>query len=109
MKPEVRDELSRARRLVSPEFVVKMKAKFKESALKRIEAEKEVRVLYCCGWSDILMILFQSADAAVDDEECPICFDAFTDAVVTPCTHMFCRECLGKFIHSPTSTVVDHR
>ena len=37
----------------------------------------------------------KSADAVVEDEECPICFDVLTDAVVTPCTHVFCRECLG--------------
>lgn len=22
--------------------------------------------------------------------------DVFTDAVVTPCAHIFCRECLGE-------------
>ncbi|KAJ7981104.1 DNA/RNA helicase protein [Quillaja saponaria] len=26
--------------------------------------------------------------------ECPICFEAFEDAVLTPCAHCFCRECL---------------
>jgi SNF2 family DNA or RNA helicase len=35
-------ELARARQLVSPEFVTKMKAKFKAAALQRIAAEKEV-------------------------------------------------------------------
>jgi hypothetical protein len=30
------------------------------------------------------------------DDECPICFDIFTDAVVTPCSHCFCQECLSK-------------
>ncbi|KAG6884788.1 hypothetical protein C0993_008278 [Termitomyces sp. T159_Od127] len=70
-------ELSRAHRLVSSEFVATMKAKLKASSVQRMEAEK------------------QSADATAEDEECPICFDAFTDAVVTPCTHVFCRECIG--------------
>ena len=42
VKPEFATELTRARRLVSPEFVEKMKEKFKEFALKRIQAEKEV-------------------------------------------------------------------
>ena len=42
VKPEFATELTRARRLVSSEFVDKMKEKFKESALKRIQAEKEV-------------------------------------------------------------------
>lgn len=41
-KPEVRTELTRARYLVSMEFVDGLKAKFKEAALKRIAAEKEV-------------------------------------------------------------------
>lgn len=38
---ETRDELSRARDLVSAEFVAKMKHKLKEITLRRIEAEKE--------------------------------------------------------------------
>ncbi|KAG5342645.1 hypothetical protein C0989_010613 [Termitomyces sp. Mn162] len=62
-KSGVDEEVMRARRLVSPEFVERMKAKFKATALQRMEAEK------------------QSADATAEDEECPICFDALTDAV----------------------------
>jgi hypothetical protein len=41
-KPEISTELTRARRLVSPAFVAAMKAKFKASAIQRMEAEKEV-------------------------------------------------------------------
>lgn len=26
--------------------------------------------------------------------ECPICLEAFEDAVLTPCAHCLCRECL---------------
>lgn len=40
-------ELTRARRLVSPDFVSKMKAKFKAAALQRMEAEKEVTSPTC--------------------------------------------------------------
>lgn len=50
LSPEARDELSRARELVSPDFVAKMKQKLKETALRRIEAEKE------------------SVDAVIEDE-----------------------------------------
>lgn len=42
VKPQFATELTRARRLVSPEFVDKMKEKFKQAALGRIQAEKEV-------------------------------------------------------------------
>lgn len=49
--PKTRDELSRARSLVGLEFVAKMKMKLKETALRRIEAEKA------------------SVDAEVEDEE----------------------------------------
>ncbi|KAL5212909.1 hypothetical protein ABZP36_023756 [Zizania latifolia] len=28
------------------------------------------------------------------DGECPICLEAFEDAVLTPCAHRLCRECL---------------
>jgi spermidine synthase len=41
---EFANELTRARRLVSEEFVTKMKEKFKREALARMEAEKAV----CC-------------------------------------------------------------
>ncbi|KAG6850029.1 hypothetical protein H0H93_002233 [Arthromyces matolae] len=84
---EVGKELARARRLVSGEFVEKMKTKFKTTALQRMEAEK------------------QSVDATVEDEECPICFDALTDAVVTPCGHVFCREL--DVLHTPRVVMPD--
>ncbi|XP_021899056.1 DNA repair protein RAD5A isoform X1 [Carica papaya] len=29
-----------------------------------------------------------------DQGECPICLEAFEDAVLTPCAHRLCRECL---------------
>lgn len=41
---EYRDELSRARSVMSPEFVKTMREKFKDAALRRMEAEKEVRL-----------------------------------------------------------------
>ncbi|KAJ7637082.1 SNF2 family N-terminal domain-containing protein [Roridomyces roridus] len=80
-----RDELSRARSIMSNGFVQKMKDKFKEAALRRIEAEKE------------------SADAAVDEEDstCPICFDVFTSGVVTPCAHQFCKDCIMGVLQMP--------
>ncbi|KAJ6590535.1 SNF2 superfamily protein [Mycena vulgaris] len=80
---EYRDELSRARAIMSPEFVTKMKEKFKDTALRRMQAEKE------------------SADAVVDQDDCPICFDALTAAVVTPCGHQFCKDCLHDVLQTP--------
>lgn len=35
--------------------------------------------------------------------ECPICLEAFEDAVLTPCAHRLCRECLLASWKSPTS------
>lgn len=29
-----------------------------------------------------------------EDGECPICLEVFEDAVLTPCAHRLCRECL---------------
>ncbi|KAJ7437384.1 P-loop containing nucleoside triphosphate hydrolase protein [Mycena galericulata] len=80
---EYRDELSRARAVMSPEFVKKMKEKFKDAALRRMEAEKE------------------SPDAVMDQDDCPICFDALTAAVVTPCGHQFCKDCLTDVLQTP--------
>ncbi|KAJ8073759.1 hypothetical protein PM082_012037 [Marasmius tenuissimus] len=88
-RPEVRRELARARDLVSPAFVVKMKERFKDEALQRIQAEKE------------------SAEATVE-EECPICYDAFTDPVITPCAHVFCRECTLNVFNNPHVELADN-
>ncbi|KAG6855888.1 hypothetical protein H0H87_009686, partial [Tephrocybe sp. NHM501043] len=83
-------ELARARKLVSTEFVTKMKATFKASALQRMEVERN------------------SVDVSAEDEECPICFDVLTDAVVTPCTHVFCRECLTDVLNTPEIHIPDY-
>lgn len=37
------------------------------------------------------------------DVECPICLEAFEDAVFTPCAHRMCRECLLATWQSATS------
>ena len=35
--------------------------------------------------------------------ECPVCLEAFEDAVLTPCAHRLCRECLLASWRNPTS------
>ncbi|KDR76486.1 hypothetical protein GALMADRAFT_246858 [Galerina marginata CBS 339.88] len=90
VKPEFATEMTRARRLVSPEFVIKLKEKFLQDARTRMEAEKE------------------SANASIEEEDCPICYDAMTDAVVTGCAHIFCRECIIDFLHQPLPDGGDH-
>ncbi|XP_023768797.2 DNA repair protein RAD5A [Lactuca sativa] len=35
--------------------------------------------------------------------ECPICLEAFEDAVLTPCAHRLCRECLLSSWRTPAS------
>ncbi|KAF9220758.1 hypothetical protein BS17DRAFT_786466 [Gyrodon lividus] len=85
---DLKAERVRAARLVSADFVSKLRAKYKESALTRMRAEQE------------------SADATVEGEECPVCMDAFTDAIVTACGHNFCRECVVNVLNSPF--VQDH-
>lgn len=47
-KPENCEELSRARRLLGPEFVSKVKENFKQAALARMAVEKEVRRIESC-------------------------------------------------------------
>ncbi|KAG1871505.1 SNF2 family N-terminal domain-containing protein [Suillus subluteus] len=80
-------ELARAVRLVSSDFVTKLKVKYFQCTLARIQAEKE------------------SLDATADGEECPICMDTFTEARVTACGHTFCRECIASVLN--TSFVQD--
>lgn len=38
-----------------------------------------------------------------EEGECPICLEAFEDAVLTPCAHRLCRECLLASWPSPSS------
>ncbi|TFK47603.1 P-loop containing nucleoside triphosphate hydrolase protein [Heliocybe sulcata] len=83
VQPEAKSELDRAAKLVSPEFVARMRFRFKQAALHRIQAEKE------------------SDDAAADDEECPIRMDGMVDPMLTPCTHVFCRECIQNVLNGP--------
>ncbi|KAH8116128.1 SNF2 family N-terminal domain-containing protein [Phellopilus nigrolimitatus] len=75
-----RDELILAQTLLGREFVTKLRSKLKDVAIERMAAEKE------------------SQDATVENEDCPVCFDQFTDAVVTPCMHFFCRECINAVL-----------
>lgn len=35
--------------------------------------------------------------------ECPICLEAFEDAVLTPCAHRLCRECIFSSWQSPAA------
>ncbi|PPQ65989.1 hypothetical protein CVT26_010649 [Gymnopilus dilepis] len=91
VKAEVATELTRARRLVSAEFVIDMKRKFLENALARMQAEKE------------------SANATIEEEDCPICYDAMTDAVITSCKHIFCRECIIDHLNQPAVEGAEHR
>ncbi|KAL1667297.1 SNF2 family N-terminal domain-containing protein [Schizophyllum commune] len=74
--PEIATELNRALRKEGAEFVQKVKDKRKEVAKARMAAEKE------------------SEDATVEPEECPICFDNLTDAMITKCMHVYCAGCI---------------
>lgn len=38
-----------------------------------------------------------------EEGECPICLEAFEDAVLTTCAHRLCRECLLASWQNPTS------
>ncbi|KAK7046715.1 putative ATP-dependent helicase C23E6.02 [Favolaschia claudopus] len=80
---EYRDELSRARAIMPSDFVKKMKEKFKDRAMRRMEAEQ------------------QSQDTAVEIEDCPICYDALTSPVITGCGHEFCKDCLNEVLEVP--------
>lgn len=39
----------------------------------------------------------------LSDAECPICFDAITNATATFCGHVFCLECLQRSIASSSA------
>ncbi|KIJ39030.1 hypothetical protein M422DRAFT_175767 [Sphaerobolus stellatus SS14] len=78
MNQEDQNEIHRAVTLVGQQWVDDMRQKMKDLARERMENEK------------------LSKDAAVEAENCPICFDAINNAVVTRCKHSFCSECLDN-------------
>ncbi|THU80036.1 hypothetical protein K435DRAFT_768393 [Dendrothele bispora CBS 962.96] len=80
MDDKLGKELKRARDLLGRDFVDKLKEKFKLAALEK-KAENGGLEISDVNKNDV-------------GEECPICFDVFTDPVVTRCAHVFCRECL---------------
>ena len=49
----------------------------------------------------------RDGDGAAACEECPVCLEPPEDAVITPCAHTFCRECIlgvfgrGALAHCP--------
>ncbi|KAF8589119.1 hypothetical protein K439DRAFT_1383733 [Ramaria rubella] len=83
VKHEVQTELDRATILAGENFVTSMKAKFKEIALRRMAAEKA------------------SAEAVIEEEECPICFDTLTNPILTRCSHSFCGDCINAVLRQP--------
>ncbi|OAX39929.1 hypothetical protein K503DRAFT_865031 [Rhizopogon vinicolor AM-OR11-026] len=90
--PDLKAELARAARLVSTDFVKKLKEKYFQDALARIQAEKE------------------SPDATAETEECPVCMDTFTEPRVTACSHTFCRDCVANVLNSlPVQDMEDPR
>jgi SNF2 family DNA or RNA helicase len=45
-------------------------------------------------------------DANVESaQECPICLESVEDPVVTPCAHVFCRECINDAIRRSSGTL----
>lgn len=36
----------------------------------------------------------------LDQQNCPICYDAFSNPIMLPCTHVFCGSCLLKWMQS---------
>ncbi|KAJ7148312.1 hypothetical protein C8R46DRAFT_1231323 [Mycena filopes] len=43
----------------------------------------------------------EKEDAAADVDDCPICFDVLTAAVITMCGHQFCKDCLNEVFETP--------
>ncbi|KAL5498669.1 hypothetical protein ACEPAH_2024 [Sanghuangporus vaninii] len=84
MDEDKRDDVIKAHSELGREFVDRLKKKLRDIALERMAAEKK------------------SVDAGVD-EECPVCFGVLTDAIVTPCMHIFCRECINAYLVTPAA------
>ena len=92
-------EVERARKSFGPEFVAKVRAKIQELETERMEIELTVRESYLPSSADYLAeVRQQSGDdtQGAQIEECPICFDALSDGIVTGCCHIFCRECISE-------------
>ncbi|KAF8556100.1 hypothetical protein OG21DRAFT_1506885 [Imleria badia] len=47
--------------------------------------------------------------AIEDNEECPVCFNVFTDPRITSCTHVFCLACISEVIARDPKCPMDRR
>ncbi|KAI0344734.1 hypothetical protein BDW22DRAFT_1354880 [Trametopsis cervina] len=47
--------------------------------------------------------------AIEDNEECPICFDVFTDPRITSCSHCYCLACITEVIQREPKCPMDRR
>ncbi|RPA86345.1 hypothetical protein BJ508DRAFT_322005 [Ascobolus immersus RN42] len=43
-----------------------------------------------------------------DENSCPICFDEFSNPVITPCRHIFCRDCIESSIDIAANNGLDY-
>lgn len=57
VQPEFATELTRAKRLVSPEFVTKMKEKFLNAVRVRMERERLVRINFSLVFVNLLLMV----------------------------------------------------
>ncbi|WWD15746.1 hypothetical protein CI109_100168 [Kwoniella shandongensis] len=76
-------ELARAATLFGQEYVEKVKKMLAARLTLLVKADPD------------------DADAQ-NEGQCSVCFDEFTDEIVTPCCHSFCATCLEDVFNSPT-------
>ena len=94
-KPELATKRSRVRHMVSHEFMTKMKEKFREMALQRMAAEKEVCVVDV-GHRYYIKCCRCSLPTLLSKTKTVISYDTLDDAVIMACNRIFCRGCISK-------------
>ena len=86
---------------INEQFIQSLLAKFQSNQSTPDSAKENPNDKFCAQMASKISQAISSSKHEVDDE-CAICLEnpKILDAVITPCAHVFCRDCLVKILRA---------